>query len=61
MSTCEASVREVKRSSTECNKGQKLSRVILNLGIYIPEVICNWFTEDAYLPHVSHTVFGFAH
>ena len=38
---------------------KRLSRVILNLGMF-SEVVCNWFTEDAYLPHVVHAVFGFA-
>ena len=33
---------------------------ILNLGM-LSEVICNRFTEDAYLPRVVCTVFGFAH
>ena len=59
MLTYKASIREVKQSSTECSKGQRPSRVIPNLGIHIPEVICSWFTEDAYLPRVSY-VFGFA-
>ena len=40
---------------SEIRDGQ---RFFLNLGMF-SEVICNWFTEDAYLPHVVCTVFGF--
>ena len=39
---------------------QKLSRVILNLGIF-SEVICTQFMEDAHLPRVVCTVFDFPH
>ena len=42
----------------EKRDGEMLSRVILNLGMF-SEVVCNQFTEDAYLPHVVCTVFGF--
>ena len=38
---------------------QRLSRVILNPGT-CSEVLCDWFMEDAYLPRVVCTVFGFA-
>ena len=31
----------------------------LNLGMF-SEVVCNRFTEDAYLPRVVCTIFGFA-
>ena len=44
---------------SEKRDGERLSRVILNLGM-LSEVICNWFMEDTYLPHVVCTVFGFA-
>ena len=37
---------------------ERLSRVILNLDMF-SEVICNQITEDAYLPRVVCTVFGF--
>ena len=37
---------------------ERLSRVILNLGVFF-EAICNQFTEDTYLPCVVCTVFGF--
>ena len=43
---------------SEKRDGERLSRVILNLGM-LSEVICNRFTEDAYLPRVVCTVFGF--
>ena len=42
-------------SSTQWTK----ERVILNLCMF-SEVICKWFTEDAYLLCVMCTVFGFA-
>ena len=44
---------------SEKSDRERLSRVILNLGM-LSEVICNRFTEDAYLPRVVCTVFGFA-
>ena len=44
---------------SEQRDGERLSRVVLNLCMF-SEVICNWFTEDAYLPCVMCTVFGFA-
>ena len=39
---------------------KRLFTVILKLGMF-SEVVCNWFTKDAYLPRVVCTVFGFAH
>ena len=45
---------------SEKRDGERLSGVILNLGM-LSEVICNRFTEDTYLPRVVCTVFGFAH
>ena len=44
---------------SEKRDGERLSRVILNLGMF-SEVVCNRFTKDAYLPPVVCTVFGFA-
>ena len=43
----------------EITDRKRLSRVILNLGMF-SEVVCNWFMEDTYLPHVVCNVFGFA-
>ena len=44
---------------SEQRDGERLSRNFLNLCMF-SEVICNRFTEDAYLPRVMCTVFGFA-
>ena len=44
----------------EIRDRQRLSKVILNLGMF-SEVICSWFTEDNYLPRVVCTIFGSAH
>ena len=42
---------------SEKKDGERLSRVILNLSMF--SKVCNRFTEDAYLPRVVCTVFGF--
>ena len=44
---------------SEKKDGERLTRVILNLGMF-SKVVCNRFTEDAYLPRVVCAVFGFA-
>ena len=44
---------------SEKGEGERLSRVNLKLGV-LSEVVYNRFTEDAYLPQVVCTLFGFA-
>ena len=41
-------MREVKQSSTGAGKGFPKPK-------YVSEVICNWFTEDAYLHCIVYT------
>ena len=49
---------QIKLNTVKIRDEERLSRVILNLGMF-SEVVCNRFTEDAYLPRVVCTVFGF--
>ena len=44
---------------SEKGEEERLSRVNLKLGV-LSEVVYNRFTEDAYLPQVVRTLFGFA-